>query len=50
MIGDALWFGSRRAGEPGLWVFDVSTDPPTAADGPLPTGLPPYSLTAVELP
>ena len=50
VVGDTLWFGSRRSGEPGLWVFDLTAEPPTVADGPLPTGLPPYSLTAVELP
>jgi hypothetical protein len=50
VIGDELWFASRKAGEPGLWVFDLTDDPPRVADGPLSTGLPPYSLTAVELP
>ena len=50
IVGGQLWYGSRRAGEPGLWVFDLGTDPPTAIEGPLPTGLPPYSLTKVELP
>jgi hypothetical protein len=50
VIGDELWFGSSKKGAPGLWVFDLTTDPPGIADGPLATGLPPYSLTAIEMP
>jgi hypothetical protein len=50
VIGDELWFGSRKAGAPGLWVYDLTTDPPSVSDGPLGTGLPPFSLTAIELP
>lgn len=50
IVGGQLWYGSRRAGAPGLWVFDLGTDPPRALDGPLSTGLPPFSMTKVELP
>lgn len=44
LVDDTLWYGSTRNGEPGLWTFDVTTDPPTVTAGPLPTGLPPYSM------
>ncbi len=50
IVGGHLWYGSRRAGAPGLWVFDLGTDPPSAIEGPLSTGLPPFSITKVELP
>lgn len=48
VVGDELWFGSRRFGSPGLWIFDVRNDPPRLLKGfdqPLNTGLPPYSMT-----
>jgi hypothetical protein len=50
VIGDTLWYGSRKAGAPGLWVFDLGVDPPALVGGPLGTGLPPYSMTEVALP
>jgi len=46
-IGDQLWFGSTRTTAPGLWVYDVSADPPRPIAGPLSTGLPPYSMVAL---
>ncbi len=46
-VGERLWYGSTRVDAPGLWVFDVSDDPPTPVAGPLPTGLPPYSMVAL---
>ena len=50
VIGNELWFGSRKAGAPGLWVYDLSTDPPSVSEGPLGTGLPPFALTGIDLP
>jgi len=47
LVGDRLWYGSTRAGAPGLWQFDVSVTPPVVIAGPLPTGLPPYSMVAI---
>jgi hypothetical protein len=47
LVGDRLWYGSTRRGAPGLWVFDVSVDPPAVVAGPLDTGLPPYSVVAI---
>lgn len=47
LVGDSLWYGSRRVGEPGLWRFDVGAVPPVAVAGPLSTGLPPYSMVAI---
>lgn len=47
IVGDELWFGSRRAHAPGLFVFDLQTLPPTQLAGPLSTGLPPYALTVI---
>lgn len=47
VVGDTLWYGSRRHAAAGLWVFDVSADPPVAIDGPLSTGLPPYAVVAI---
>lgn len=47
LVGDQLWYGSTRADAPGLWVFDVSGAAPTIVAGPLPTGLPPYSMVAL---
>lgn len=46
-IGDTLWVGSRETEAPGLSSYDLTTHPPTRTAGPLSTGLPPYSLTAV---
>ena len=46
-IGDTLWVGSRETEAPGLFSYDLTTHPPTRTAGPLATGLPPYSLTAV---
>ncbi len=47
LVGDRLWYGSTRAGAPGLWTFDTRTDPPSVLAGPLATGLPPYSMVAI---
>ncbi|MCB9713023.1 MAG: hypothetical protein H6712_04165 [Myxococcales bacterium] len=47
LVGDHLWYGSRRLERPGLWRFDVSLDPPQLLDGPISTGLPPYSMVAI---
>ena len=47
LVGDNLWYGSRRLERPGLWRFDVSLDPPQLLDGPISTGLPPYSMVAI---
>lgn len=47
-VGDTLWVGSRQSDAPGLYRYDLSTRPPTLLDGPLSTGLPPYSITAVR--
>jgi hypothetical protein len=50
VLQQELWFGSNRRGNGGLFVFDLEGDAPSQIDGPLSTGLPPYSLTAMELP
>ncbi|MEX1365228.1 MAG: hypothetical protein AB1Z98_19025 [Nannocystaceae bacterium] len=47
VVGDRLWYGSRRLGQPGLWRFDVGADFPQVLAGPLSTGLPPYSMVAI---
>jgi hypothetical protein len=47
LVGSDLWYGSTRAQAPGLWRFDVSGDEPRHVAGPLPTGLPPYSMVAI---
>lgn len=47
LVGTSLWYGSTRAGAPGMWRFDVSHDEPRGIAGPLSTGLPPYSLVAI---
>ncbi len=46
-VGDTLWVGSRQSDAPGLYRYDLSTRPPTLLDGPLSTGLPPYSIAAI---
>lgn len=46
-VGDTLWVGSRQSDAPGLYRYDLTTQPPTLRDGPLSTGLAPYSITAV---
>lgn len=46
-VGDRLWYGSTRRSAPGLWVFELGPDGPTPLVGPLPTGLPPYSMVAI---
>lgn len=46
-IGDTLWYGSTAADAPGLWAFDLTANPPAVVAGPLPTGLPPYSMVAL---
>ncbi|MEM7151865.1 MAG: hypothetical protein AAF799_03440 [Myxococcota bacterium] len=48
VVGDRLWYGSTRRGEPGLWLFDLNADPPAVLAGPVPTGLPPYSMAAMQ--
>ncbi len=45
--GERLWVGSRETGAPGLYTYDLTTHPPTALEGPISTGLAPYSITAV---
>jgi hypothetical protein len=47
LVGSNLWYGSTRAQAPGLWRFDVRGDVPQRVAGPLPTGLPPYSMVAI---
>lgn len=47
LAGTSLWYGSTRAGAPGLWRFDVSGDVPRRVAGPLATGLAPYSMVAI---
>jgi hypothetical protein len=47
LVGDALWYGSTRAGAPGLWRFDASGEVPQRIEGPLGTGLPPYGMVAI---
>lgn len=47
LVGTSLWYGSTRAGAPGLWRFDVSGDVPRRVAGPLGTGLAPYSMVAI---
>jgi hypothetical protein len=49
LVGTELWVGSRRTGSAGLWVYDVSHSPPRFVEGPLSTGLAPYSMTAMEV-
>ncbi|MCX4245447.1 YncE family protein [Paraliomyxa miuraensis] len=46
LVGSELWYGSTRHDAPGLWRFDVR-DAPRVIAGPLPTGLPPYSMVAL---
>lgn len=46
-VGDRLWFGSTRTSAPGLFVYDLASDPPSPIAGPLSTGLPPYSMVAL---
>lgn len=46
-VEDTLWVGSRQTEAPGLYTYDLTTHPPTLTSGPLSTGLPPYSITAV---
>jgi len=46
-IDDTLWVGSRETEAPGLYGYDLSVHPPVLQHGPLSTGLPPYSLTAI---
>lgn len=50
IVGDEVWFGSRRSSAPGLFVFDLLTLPPVLLDGPLSTGLPPYAMTVIGEP
>jgi hypothetical protein len=47
LVGTTLWYGSTRAGEVGLWRFDMSQWPPVRAEAPLSLGLPPYSMVAI---
>jgi hypothetical protein len=47
LVGTSLWYGSTRAGAPGLWRFDVSGELPRREAGPLATGLAPYSMVAI---
>lgn len=47
LVGSSLWYGSTRAGAPGLWRFDTSGDVPRSMAGPVSTGLPPYSMVAM---
>lgn len=47
LVGTELWYGSVRNDAPGLWHFDTTADPPTVLAGPLPTGLPPYSMVTL---
>jgi hypothetical protein len=47
VVGDRLWYGSTRIDAPGLWVFDLTREPPTVLDGPLPTGLAPYAMVKI---
>lgn len=50
VVGDRLWYGSTRQGQPGLWRFALSPDSgalPTTELGPISTGLPPYSLVTL---
>lgn len=47
LVGTRLWYGSTRADAPGLWLFDVGQEPPAVVRGPIPTGLPPYSMVAI---
>ena len=47
VVGDRLWYGSSRVDASGLWVFDLTVDPPEAIEGPLPTGLPPYAMVKI---
>lgn len=46
-VGTQLWYGSTRSGSPGLWVYDLESDPPSPVAGPLPTGLAPYSMVGL---
>lgn len=46
-IGDTLWVGSSDVHAPGLYRYDLTTRPPSLLEGPLSTGLPPFSLTAI---
>ena len=47
VVGDRLYYGSTRAGEPGLWIFEVTGAATTVLDGPISTGLPPYSMAVL---
>jgi hypothetical protein len=47
LVGSSLWYGSTRSQAPGLWRFDVSGSAPQVVAGPLPTGLPPYSMVVI---
>ena len=48
IIGHELWFGDTTPGHAGLWVYDLTTDPPQRKfDYPLSVGLPPYSILAI---
>lgn len=47
LVGTSLWYGSTRAGAPGLWRFEVGDGEPMLRAGPLSTGLPPYSMVAI---
>lgn len=47
LVGTRLWYGSTRVDAPGLWLFDTSHQTPTLVTGPIPTGLPPYSMVAI---
>jgi hypothetical protein len=47
LVGTSLWYGSTRAGAPGLWRFDTSGEVPRPVEGPVSTGLAPYSMVAI---
>ncbi len=47
VLGATLWYGDTTIGASGLRAFDLDSDPPLELEGPLSTGLPPYSITAM---
>lgn len=52
VVGDTLWFASRRRHAPGVWIFSLGEPhgPAPVLAGPLATGLPPYGMTVIGAP
>lgn len=50
IVGRELWFADTTMGASGLRIFDLSSSPVVESnDSPLPVGLPPMGLAAIEL-